>query len=523
MSRPQNYGYADLLARNAAVHGGLTALLGDFGTVSHRQLHARATAMAHTLQALGVGTGDRLAVLAANRPQVIELLGAAAILGATLVLLNTRASAAETAAVLADSGARRVFCDAALRPLLDGMPAGVACEGIEDSPTGEAQSGPGPEAKEPNVARPRVDTSSPLVAIPTAAVDGRPRLALLSHASLLHQALQLAHAWVLSPADRHLCILPLFHMAGLGLTMAVQVAGGASVLMPRFDAAAAASTIASDRVSCFASFAPILSGVLDAAQVGGDDLGSLRAVMGLEPADVVARLHRAWPGAVFWAAYGQTETGGPVSLAPADACPGSAGRLLPMVALRIERARGDDAAPGEPGEILVRGPGVFSGYLNRPVETAHAAHGGWHHTGDLGRLDAKGFLWFEGRAPEKALIKSGGENIYPAEVEHALRAHPAVADAVVIGVPDARWGEAVRAVCELRPEHTVSAETLCEFVGNRIARFKRPRDLIFVPALPRCQDGSIDRHVVASTYRGPGHAVLDRAEGLNISPAPPGD
>lgn len=502
MSTPQNHGYADLLARNAAVYGGLTALAGDFGTVSHRQLHERAAAMARALQAQGVGTGDRLAVLAGNRPQVLELLGAAASLGATLVLLNTRASAAETAGVLADSGARWVFCEAALRRLLDGMPEGITCHGIEDGPTGAVRPRPGPGGTNSHAAWPQVEASSPLVAIPTAAVDGRPRLALLSHASLLHQALQMAHAWLLGREDRHLCILPLFHMAGLGLTMAVQVAGGASVLMPRFDAAAAARTIASHRVSCFASFAPILGGILDAAQTGGDDLGSLRAVMGLEPADVVARLQRTWPGAVFWAAYGQTETGGPVSLAPADACPGSAGRLLPMVALRIESARGDESAPGETGEILVRGPGVFSGYQNRPAETAHAARRGWHHTGDLGRLDAQGFLWFEGRAPEKALIKSGGENIYPAEVEQALRAHPAVADAVVLGVPDARWGEAVHAVCELRPGHAVSAEVLCEFVANRIARFKRPRDVTFVPALVRRQDGSIDRQAVASTLGG---------------------
>jgi acyl-CoA synthetase (AMP-forming)/AMP-acid ligase II len=494
------FGYADLLARNAMVRGYEVALAGDFGALTHAQLDKRAAALAANLHARGISAGERVAVFAANRPEILELLGACARLGAVLVLLNTRASAMESAAVLADSGAAMVFVDAALEPLLEHAPAAAARHVIGEA--GLLPSGTGGEPAPLRMAVAR-DAHQPLVAIPTAAVDGRPRLALLSDAAIIHQALQLAHAWSLAPEDRHLCILPLFHMAGLGLTLAVQLAGGASVLMPRFDADAAARTIASSRVSCFASFSPILGAILDAAEAGGHDLGSLRAVTGLEPPDVAARLQRRWPRAVFWSGYGQTETGGLVSLAPAGDGVGSAGRPLPMVALAIETEQGSEAAPGETGEILVRGPGVFSGYWNRPAESAHASRGGWHHTGDLGRLDAQGFLWFEGRAPEKALIKSGGENIYPAEVEQALRAHPAVLEAVVIGVPDVRWGEAVRAVCSLRPGQLVTQEELAGFVGERIARFKRPRDVMFVASLPRCTDGRPDRSAIAAAYGAP--------------------
>jgi long-chain acyl-CoA synthetase len=505
MSRvPQSFSYADLLARNATVHGALPALSGGFGMVTHAQLAARAAGLADRLEALGVRPGDRLAVLAGNCPETLELLGAAAHLGATLVLLNTRASAAETAAVLEDSGACRVFAQVGLRSLLEAAPGSVACHGLGEGEGREEGWAPWPGGAPARIReRALVDAHSALVAIPTAAVDGRPRLALLSHATLLHQALQLAHTWALGPADRHLCVLPLFHMAGLGLALAAQLAGGASVLMPRFEAAAAARTIAASRVSCFTSFSPILDGILDAADAGGHDLSSLRAITGLEAPDTVERLHRRWPGAVFWSGYGQTETGGIVCLAPARERPGAAGRPLPAVALRIENDAGEQSAPGEPGEILVRGPCVFSGYWRRPAETAHAGRGGWHHTGDRGRLDAQGFLWFEGRAPEKALIKSGGENIYPAEVEQALRAHPAVRDAVVIGVPDARWGEAVRAVCELRAGEQVTADALAEFVGTRIARFKRPRDVVFVPSLPRAAGGGVDREAVAARHGRP--------------------
>lgn len=492
--------YADLLARNALVHGHLAALSGDFGTLTHGQLADRAVALARSLSALGIGRGDRVAVLAANRPEIMDLLGACAHLGAMLVLLNTRASAVEIAGVLADSGASLIFAEAALEPLLEHVPAPMSRHVLGQSGVLPTMSGDEPAMHRMPEAR---DAHQPLVAIPTAAVDGRPRLALLSSAALIQQALQLAHAWSLTPADRHLCILPLFHMAGLGLTLAVQLSGGASVLMPRFDAAAAARTIASSRVSCFASFAPILGAILDAAEAGGHDLGSLRAVTGLEPPDVAARLQRQWTSAVFWAGYGQTETGGLVSMAPASDCVGSAGRPLPTVALRIETEQGQETAPGESGEILVRGPCVFNGYWNRPAETAHASRGGWHHTGDLGHLDDKGFLWFEGRAPEKALIKSGGENIYPAEVEQALHAHPAVLDAVVIGVPDVRWGEAVRAICVLRPGHSAGQEELAAFVGERIARFKRPRDVLFVDGLPRDPDGRPDRAAIAAAYSAP--------------------
>jgi len=495
---PAQFPYGDLLARNALQYGDAPALAGSFGEVTHARLYQRAQGLAGALAAAGVVPGDRVALLASNCPQVFELLGACALRGATLLLLNTRASAAEIAGLVVDARPRLLFADAEFASALEQVPGDVPAYAFGPATERLRAWEALPQAHLDGSAVAQVDASSALVAIPTAAVEGSPRMALLSHAALMHQSLQLAHAWSLGAEARHLCILPLFHTAGLGLSLAAQLVGGASVLLPRFDAADAVAAIDRFGANFFASFAPILGSLLDAAKAAGSALVSLRHVTGLEPPESIARLQSHCPQAVFWSAYGQTETGGMVSLAPYAQRPGAAGIPLAATHVRIAGARG----PGEAGEILVRGACVFSGYWNLPAESAHAARDGWHHTGDLGCFDEDGYLWFTGRAPDKTLIKSGGENIYPAEVEQALLAHPAVQSAVVFGVLDARWGEVPRAVCVLRAGHAVSGAALADFVGLRIARFKRPREVVFVPALPLLADGGWDRAAIQADYGG---------------------
>ena len=157
---------------------------------------------------------------------------------------------------------------------------------------------------------------------------------------------------------------------------------------------------------------------------------------------------------------------------------------------------------GETGEIAVKGPMVFKGYWNLPEDTAQAFRGGWHHTGDLGRFDEDGFLWYEGRKAEKELIKPGGENVYPAEVEKAILEHPAVEATVVFGVPDPKWKEGIKAVCQLKPGQTLAAQELIKFVGGRIASFKKPQYVEFVAELPMLKEGGTDRAKVKELYGG---------------------
>jgi long-chain acyl-CoA synthetase len=277
-------------------------------------------------------------------------------------------------------------------------------------------------------------------------------------------------------------VLPLFHAAGIGLSLALLAAGGACVLLPRFDPVAAVAAIDDHRVTVCATFAPMLGAMLDAAQASGASLASLRIAMGLEPASVLERLAEMCPAAGFWSAYGQAEVSSMVCLGLQRERPGAAGRAVAPSQVRVQDAAGQPVATGVEGEIAVRGPTVFMGYWDVAQQRPFKPADPWHRTGDLGRLDEDGWLWFAGRAAHKQLIKTGGENVYPAEVEQVLLEHPAVAEAFVFGLPDEHWGEAVHAACALKPGAVTTEAELIGFVGERLARYKRPQRVRFGPA-----------------------------------------
>jgi acyl-CoA synthetase (AMP-forming)/AMP-acid ligase II len=182
--------------------------------------------------------------------------------------------------------------------------------------------------------------------------------------------------------------------------------------------------------------------------------------------------------------------------------PGSAGRTIQLADVRLVDGNDNPVTVGEIGEITVKGPMVFKGYWHLPEDTARAFQGGWHHTGDLGRFDTDGFLWYEGRKAEKELIKPGGENVYPAEVENAILEHPGIETTVVFGVPDPKWKEGIKAVCQLKTGQSLEAQELIKFVGTRIASFKKPQYVEFVAELPQLKDGSPDRAKVKKLYGG---------------------
>jgi long-chain acyl-CoA synthetase len=222
------------------------------------------------------------------------------------------------------------------------------------------------------------------------------------------------------------------------------------------------------------------------------DISSLRILGGLDSPETVKR-YEELSGGVYWTAYGQSETTGFVALAPYFEKPGSAGLPAYMADVEIVDPQGEFVEPGAPGEIVVRGPMVFKGYWNLDKDNEYTFRDGWHHTGDMGRFDEDGYLWYAGRMPEKELIKPGGENVYPSEVEKVILEHPAVMEAAVIGVPDKQWGEAIKAVCVLKQGESLEESELIEFVAARIARFKKPKHVVFVSELPKAGDGSIDR------------------------------
>lgn len=492
----RDFTLSDVIERNAQLHGERLAFIADGERISHREYALRVERLAAGLAGIGLAAGERVAVLAQNCMAYVDLYGAAARLGLILVVVNWRLSAEEIAYVISDTTPKAIVAGAEYLPVIEGARDRLACveRYFSLGPTS------GSFAAFDDLTR--VGTGAPVadiggdsgyVIMHTAAVGGRPRGALLSHAGLLAANLQLAACWNLSAHDVHLAALPLFHLTGLGLMLAVQQAGGATVVLPRFDPLAVTQAISAEKVSVFAGFPPMLGTLLDKAAKDGDDLSSLRHLTGLDTPETIRRLESACPAARFWAAYGQTEVSGLVTMAAFRDRPGSAGKPTLLNRVRVVDDLDRALPAGQPGEIVVRGPMVFSGYWNCGADNELTFRNGWHHTGDMGRFDEDGYLWYAGRSPAKELIKPGGENVYPAEVEKALLEHPAVAEAVVFGVPDAQWGEAIKAVCVCRAGQTVSAAVLIEFVGTRIARFKRPKHVLFSAALPKNAQGTIDR------------------------------
>jgi len=496
----RDFSIYDLIRHNATSAGSAPAIINAHKTLTHAQFLERVDQLAAGLNAQGIGKGERICILAQNSPEYLELYGACAKTGAIAYPINWRLSAEEVKGVLDLVEPSALVVGAGhLSQLETSDISGIRLRAIIGP--GEAQAfvpladlyqSPGGESAD-------IHSDDPFAIISTAAVAGTPRGAVLTHANMIMAGYMLSNALGLSGEDCHLAALPFFHITGLGLALCMVQVQGANVVLETFDPAKAVQMMDEHHVSLIADFPPILSMLLDARQAAGASWNSLKYVIGLDAPDVIQRLY-AESGARFWTGFGQSETSGVVTLVRVDAKPGATGKPLPLVRVRCVDESGDDVPTGETGEIAVQGPVVFAGYWNDPDATAYTFRHGWHHTGDLGKFDAEGYLYYAGRKPEKELIKSGGENVYPAEVEQVLQDLSEVAGACVIGVPDARWGEAVKAVIELAPGKTLTADQVSAAVAERIASYKKPRYVEFVEALPRAADGQVDRQAVKATH-----------------------
>jgi long-chain acyl-CoA synthetase len=236
---------------------------------------------------------------------------------------------------------------------------------------------------------------------------------------------------------------------------------------------------------------------MEAADKGGYDLSSLRIAAGIELPDMVTKWENS-TDSKFWTMYGQTETSGLITFSEYFSKPGSAGKISTLANIKIIDDLDNFLAFGETGEIVVRGPLVFQGYWQADDLNELTFRDNWHHTGDLGMIDSDGFLFFKGRKAEKELIKPGGENVFPAEVEKVILEHPAVKEVCIFGVPDPKFGEGVKAVCALHEGQKLTKQELIDFTGTKIAGYKKPRYIEFIKELPKAEDGSIDREKVKS-------------------------
>ena len=507
-ARTRNH-WVNHLARHAHQIPDRVALRFAGESTTWRQLHERVGHAAGGLQAHGVGFGDRVAIMMTNRPEFLDAMFAAGALGAIAVPINFRLTPEEIAFILDDSGARVLLVD----EVTEASAAAARTAGGRDlafvstgsSTDAEPWSVLGAATALPDAVD--VPEDSPALIMYTSGTTGRPKGAVLSHQNMQCQALTLIRSWRLFGDDEvSLCASPLFHIASLGGIAPSVLVGGTTVLLPsgNFDGRATLELLESERVTGM-FLVPAQWAVLCAdPSLPERDLSALRTTCwGAAPATttLLTRMAECFPHVTNIAVFGQTEMS-PVTCAldGADAQRriGSVGRPISTVWTRIVDADMNDVAAGEVGEIVYRGPGTMSGYWNAPDATATALDGGWFHSGDLVRADEDGFIWVVDRL--KDMIITGGENVYCAEVENALAAHPAVAEVSVVGAPHTRWGETPVAIVVLNPASSLTLDDLREWATTRLARYKLPTVLHVVDALPRNASGKVVKGELRSAY-----------------------
>ena len=465
---------------------------------TYPELDARVNRLAHALIDDGVGVGDRVLWLGQNSARVLELLLAAAKVGAMFCPANWRQTAEELAFVVEDldpavvvwqeaeigeavRGARAVGSTDARwichDDIEDDRKSGDADEGSDTSYEAFLASG---SDDDPML---DVDPASALLLIYTAAFGGRPNAAMLSHTACFSQGLVYGHVTGASGDDVYLNSGPLFHLGTWMHTLATFVAGGTNVFVPRVDGALLCRTIEQERCTGAFLVGPIFEQILEADPDRSYDLSSLRTPGGSrEWNERTSRDTSPWAAAP--GGYGQTETVGMMTYSCfALGAAGPHGRTSPLLQVRVIDEDGNDAPIGEPGEIVARGPTVMNGYWNRPEENEHRTRDGWHHSNDLGRREPDGSIAFVG--PKTRMIKSAAENLYPVEIEQCIATHDAVAECAVIGVPDDRWVQSVKAIVVLAPGAHVTDDELIAHCRERIASYKKPRTVEFMDALPR--------------------------------------
>ena len=504
---PIDNGLGSWPARRARMEPDAVALIQGERAVSYRVLHERCAALASAFAQLSVGRGDRVAYLGPNHIATFETLFATASLGAVFVPLNTRLAAPEIAFMLDD-------CDPVLLIVAPEM-AELAAAALSRSATTRQvlhlQSGNGTDYEAVLAAHagrrpPPVDValSEQVLILYTSGTTGSPKGAVLTHGNLTWNTVNQFGHFSISAGDVSLCSAPLFHVLGLGqITLPTLYAGGTVVVIPKFDPGSFLATIATRNATAFPLAPTMLQMICEHPDWATTDVSSVRVVAyGGSP--VVERVAKAWlaRGIQVLQGYGMTEASPGVFMALRYGSldrPVSAGvpHFFTDTALLTVDGRVIDG-PGQ-GELLVRGPNVFSGYWNRPAETAEAFHEGWFRTGDIVRIDADGWAYIVDRV--KDMIISGGENVYPVEVEAAIAELEEVASCAVVGVPDQRWGEVGLAFVVVRDGARLSAETVRGHLTDRLARYKIPKTIEFVTDLPRNASGKLLRRPLRERAR----------------------
>ena len=506
------YGIGFWLYKHAKLHPNRVALITPEKTFTYGDLNREANRVAHALTALGLKEGDRIGVLCMNYPQFLCLLFGAGKLGVVNVSLNYRLTPPEIAYQMTDSNVRVLFVGSEqasyIAPLKEQTKIAKVFVLEGDAPAGCGayaeliRNQSDAEPAEP------ISWDKGLLTVYTSGTTGKPKGAVLSHANQFWNAMNDIIPLRLTADDVMLTILPLVHVGGVGLFTLPALLLGGKVVMPRkFDPEESLRLIEKEKVTVVMGVPAIWQMLIAAPLFKTADLSSVRYFYNGGdrcPLEVVKVFRER--GLTFGGGYGLTETS-PTAfmLEPEDFIKGTQtlgfiGKPAFFNEARFVSPEGKDVPPGEVGEIWLRGGNVFGGYLNRPDANAEVFTEGWFHTGDLAMHDEEGCTFVVGRSKE--MFKSGGLNVYPAEIEAVMGRHPAIREVCVIGVPDPKWNEVGKAIVALKPGTTATPDELIAFCEGQLARYKLPKSVVFVDALPRNTLGKVNRGELKQKFSG---------------------
>ena len=506
----------EILARNAFKFPDLEAFVLGGNRLSYNALDMRVNRLANALLAQGIAQGEKIGILMRNRQELLEIFFAAAKIGAVNVPINIRLSPSEIAYIVENSDTKILFMEEAFVPAiekildqLDHVEA-IFLVGGSDHPACKSYDR---FVADVGSDQPRIyvaDEDEAFI-IYTAGTTGKPKGALLTHKNMVCNALEVAHAMSLSqprslnlpPANpKSLVVAPLFHVAGI-MNILRTMLQLTTVVLKDFDPVQILQTLESEQITYLFLVPAMWRILLDHPEFEKYDKRTLRSAgygADIMPNSLKERILEAFPNASLFEAFGQTEMSATAIFMPhQDALrkEGSVGLPLRMASIRVVDDEMNDVATGQVGEIVYRGPTLFKGYYNHPEETDKAFEGGWFHSGDLVKQDEEGFVYIIDR--KKDMILSGGENVYSAEVEEVLQECPKIKEAVIVGVPDPKWGQAVKAFVVLRENEEATRDEIMDFCRERLARYKCPKHIDFIDALPRSATGKVLKRLLRDT------------------------
>jgi len=497
------------LTKRELLSGNRNALVDGERRLSYRQLNRRVNQLAGYLQERGLRRGDRLAILAYNCLEFVEVIFATAKLGLILVPLNWRLAAKELYFILSDSGTDTLFFDAEFTKTVEAIEKEglnikrkvIIGERIGEAKAYEEVLVQGSD-EEPKTAE-EVTLDTPHIIMYTAGTTGLPKGAVLTQGCSFWNAVNLELDMGLNSLDRDLLVLPMFHIGGIGLfTLPIIHVGGTVVIQRSFDAANTLRLLRDERVTLVFAVPAIFLFLIQHPAFSSEAFKNVRLVMSGGaplPVSLVRQYHEA--GIVLQQGFGMSEASPSISTLPKDLAlkkAGSIGRALFHVEARVVDEDMKDVPLNEIGELVIRGPNVMKEYWKRTEATREAFAGGWFHSGDLARMDEDGDIYIVDR--KKDMFISGGENVYPAEVENAIFELPQVAETAVIGVRYEKWGEVGRAIVALKPGTVLTEAEILEFLKGRLAKYKVPRGVVFIDQLPRNAAGKVLKNILREKY-----------------------